>query len=76
MRSEGRKFTPSSVLSRATAGSRGRVLIVNLPGSPKGAVQSLDAIADLIPHAVDLLQGITEHAPAGETPTMTRTSDQ
>ena len=62
MRSEGRKSTRFSVLSRGIAGTRGRVLIVNLPGSPKGAVESLDAIADLIPHMVDLLHGKTEHA--------------
>jgi molybdopterin adenylyltransferase len=46
------------------AGTRGRVLIVNLPGSPKGAVQSLDAIVELAPHVLDLLQGQTEHAAA------------
>lgn len=62
MRAEGRKSTRFAVLSRGIAGTRGRVLIVNLPGSPKGAVESLDAIADLIPHMVDLLQGKTEHA--------------
>jgi molybdopterin adenylyltransferase len=38
------------------------VLIVNLPGSPKGAVESLDAVAGLIPHVVDLLHGRTEHS--------------
>ena len=63
MRTEGRKHTPRAVLSRAVVGSRGRTLIVNLPGSPKGAVESLDAIADLIPHIADLLQGRTEHTP-------------
>jgi molybdopterin adenylyltransferase len=61
MRSEGRKFTSKAVLSRALAGVRGRTLIVNLPGSPKGAVESLDAIAKLIPHVVDLLEGRTAH---------------
>jgi molybdopterin adenylyltransferase len=61
MRAEGLKFTPMAVLSRALAGVRGRTLIVNLPGSPQGAVQSLDAIAKLIPHIVDLLEGRTSH---------------
>jgi molybdopterin adenylyltransferase len=61
MRSEGLKFTPKAVLSRGLAGLRGRTLIVNLPGSPKGAVESLDAIAKLVPHIVDLLEGRTSH---------------
>jgi molybdopterin adenylyltransferase len=61
MRFEGQKFTSKAVLSRGLAGVRGRTLIVNLPGSPKGAVESLDAIAKLIPHVVDLLEGRTEH---------------
>jgi molybdopterin adenylyltransferase len=62
MRAEGLKFTPTAVLSRGIAGLRGRTLIVNLPGSPKGAVESFDAIAKLIPHTVDLLEGRTGHA--------------
>jgi molybdenum cofactor synthesis domain-containing protein len=64
MRARGREATPLAVLSRSMAGTRGRVLIVNLPGSPKGAVESLDAIVELVPHVLDLLQGQTEHAVA------------
>lgn len=66
MRAQGRQFTPRAVLSRGVAGTRGRVLIVNLPGSPGGAVQSLNVIVELTPHIVQLLRGETEHAvPAG-----------
>jgi molybdenum cofactor synthesis domain-containing protein len=57
MREEGRKKTPRAALSRAVAGVRGRVLIVNLPGSPRGAIESLDAVADLLPHALQVLGG-------------------
>ena len=62
MRAEGRKKTPLAALSRAVVGVRGRTLVINLPGSPKGAVESLDAIVNLIPHIVDLLEGRTRHA--------------
>jgi molybdopterin adenylyltransferase len=61
MRAEGRKTTRFASLSRGGAAARGTVLIVNFPGFPKGAVDSLVAVADLIPHAVDLLHGRTEH---------------
>jgi molybdopterin adenylyltransferase len=61
MRAEGRKITPFAALARGLAGVRGQALIVNLPGSPKGAVESLDSIAKLIPHIVDLLEGRTAH---------------
>jgi molybdenum cofactor synthesis domain-containing protein len=64
MRARGRESTPLAALSRSLAGTRGRVLIVNLPGSPKGAVESLDAIVELVPHVLDLLRGHTEHAAA------------
>jgi molybdopterin adenylyltransferase len=61
MRAEGRKLTPFAALSRSMAGVRGTTLIVNLPGSLKGAVESLDAIAKLVPHIIDLLEGRTGH---------------
>lgn len=61
MRSKGLEKTRFAPLSRAGAYTRGEVLIVNLPGSPKAAVESLEAVAGLIPHAVDLLHGRTEH---------------
>jgi molybdopterin adenylyltransferase len=62
MRLRGRESTPLATLSRSLAGTRGRVLIVNLPGSPRGAVESLDAIVELVPHVLELLGGQTEHA--------------
>lgn len=61
MRAEGMRHTPRAMLSRAVAVVRGRTLIVNLPGSEKGARESLGAIVDVLPHAIELLQGETEH---------------
>ena len=61
MRLKGMEKTRFAYLSRGGAFTRGEVLIVNLPGSPKGAVESLEAVAGLIPHVVDLLHGRTEH---------------
>ena len=61
MRSEGIKKTPFAALSRGVCGVRGRALILNLPGSPAGAVESLEAVAGLVPHALELLGGKTEH---------------
>ena len=57
MRAEGQKQNPRALLSRSVAGVRAQALIVNLPGSPRGAVESLDVVADLLPHAVDVLHG-------------------
>jgi len=57
MREKGREKNPRAVLSRAQAGVCKRALIVNLPGSPRGAVESLDVVADLLPHAVEVLRG-------------------
>jgi molybdopterin adenylyltransferase len=57
MRAEGMKKTPRAIMSRAVAGIRGESIILNLPGSPRGAVESLDAVAGLLPHAVEVLHG-------------------
>ena len=61
MRMKGLEQTRFSVLSRALAGTRKRTLIINLPGSPKGALYSLGVLEGLVPHAVALLEGDTEH---------------
>jgi molybdenum cofactor synthesis domain-containing protein len=61
MRAAGMRATPMAMLSRAVAVVRGSTLIVNLPGSEKGVRESLAAIIDLLPHAVQLLRGDTEH---------------
>jgi molybdopterin biosynthesis enzyme MoaB len=57
MRRKGLEKTPTAVLSRAITATRGKAIIVNLPGSPKGAVESLEAVAHLLPHAVKVLHG-------------------
>jgi len=57
MRRKGSALTPTAVLSRGVAAVRSKTLIVNLPGSPKGAAESLDAVAHLLPHAVHVLHG-------------------
>jgi molybdopterin adenylyltransferase len=66
MRAEGRKETPFSALSRAVCGLRGKSLILNLPGSPRGATTSLRAVLPLVPHALTLLEGNrTQHSDSG-----------
>ena len=62
MRSEGAKHTKFAALSRSVCGIRGQVIILNLPGKPSGAVESLEAVVDLIPHALQLVSGDTSHS--------------
>jgi len=57
IRLEGVKKAKNAVLSRAVAGVRGNTLIINLPGSPKAVKESLEIVLDVLPHAVDMLQG-------------------
>jgi molybdopterin adenylyltransferase len=56
MRQEGRKVTPHAILSRAITGLRGRVLIINLPGSPKAAVENLQVLLPVLAHAMELVK--------------------
>ena len=57
MRAAGAEKTPRALLSRGACGIRGKTIIINLPGSPKGAVESLDAVAELLPHASAVIHG-------------------
>lgn len=61
MLATGIEITPMAALSRPVVGTLGDSLVVNVPGSPKGAVENLEAILELIPHALQLLEGDTEH---------------
>ena len=65
MRAEGLKQTPTAILSRAVCGSIGSTLVINVPGSVRGAESSLNAILPVLPHAVDLLANRTEHETPG-----------
>ena len=67
MRQAGLAKTPHSMLSRGVAGVRGRTLIINLPGSPRAAVECFEAVLPALPHAVDLLSGSAD-AEAGHRP--------
>jgi molybdopterin adenylyltransferase len=62
MRLEGAKKTAFAALSRGVCGVYEKTLILNLPGSPSGAIESLAAVIELIPHALNLLDGKTEHS--------------
>lgn len=61
MVARGMESTPMAALTRAAAGTVGNTLVVNLPGSPRGATENLEAIIDLIPHALQLLSGDNRH---------------
>jgi molybdopterin adenylyltransferase len=61
MRAASMLSTPTAMLSRGIAGIRGNTLIVNLPGSPKGAAECFEVIRPVLGHAIDLLENTTEH---------------
>lgn len=63
MRASGRQHTPFSVLSRGLCGIRGQSIILNLPGNPNGACESLGSVVGLLAHALNLLHGKTAHPP-------------
>ena len=65
MRAKSLEKTPMAALSRAQAATRGETLVINLPGSVRGATENLEAVLHLIPHALDLLAGKTEHRGEG-----------
>lgn len=62
-----RAVHPLGRLSRNIAGIRGRALILNTPGSPTGAVEMLDAVIDVLPHAVELMAGVSGNHPVGHS---------
>jgi molybdopterin adenylyltransferase len=61
MRIAGEKTTSFAALSRAVCGTCGQSIVLNVPGSPRGSVEALQAVIDLMPHALDLLRGKTRH---------------
>ena len=68
LRMETLKFTPMAMLSRSVAGVRGRCLIINLPGSPKGVRECLQVVLPVLPHALELLRGEARDHPTGVSP--------
>jgi len=64
MRAEGRRSTPFAALSRGIVGVRGGTLVANLPGSPRGAMESLEVLVPLLDHALETLAGPFDHAAA------------
>lgn len=63
MRMRGSQITPTAILSRSNAGTVNGKIIVNLPGSPGGAVESLQAISNVLPHAIEMLRNLSNHQP-------------
>lgn len=61
MRAEGRKSTPLAVLSRGLVGVVGRALVINVPGSPRGSMESLEAVVPILVHALETLSGPFDH---------------
>ena len=72
MRADGRTKTPMAILSRAVVGVRGQTLIVNLPGSPRAALESLAVLEPVLDHALETLRGPLEHAGWGSDAGTTR----
>jgi molybdenum cofactor synthesis domain-containing protein len=72
MRAEGRSHTPLASLSRSLAGVRGQTLVLCVPGSPRGAAESLDAVDMILAHTLDTLAGRTAHVPSTDTPVTPR----
>ncbi|HEX8925617.1 MAG TPA: molybdenum cofactor biosynthesis protein, partial [Terriglobales bacterium] len=67
IRRETAKKAPNAALSRALCGTIGHCIVLNVPGSPKGAVEALQSVISLLPHALHVLSGqITQHKPATE----------
>jgi len=68
MRAEGRKHTPLASISRSFAAVRGRTLVLCVPGSPRGALESLDAVDMILAHTLETLAGRTPQPPTGDGP--------
>ena len=66
MRAASLQKTPMAALSRAQAATRGSALVLNLPGSVAGATENLEAVMHLVPHALELLAGNTQHGTSDE----------
>lgn len=72
MRAAGRAKTPFADLSRGVVGVCGRTLIINVPGSPKAALESLDALVPILDHALETLAGPHDHGPGSAAPASSR----